>query len=588
MHVIATAGHVDHGKSTLVRELTGMDPDRLHEEKRRGLTIELGFAWTRLADVGDVAFVDVPGHERFVPTMLAGVGPVPVAVLVVAADDPWMPQAQEHLAVLDALGVRHGVVVVSRSDCADPSPMMARAAAEVERTSLAGAPVVAVSARTGAGLDHLRSTVADVLRTVPSSDPAADVRLWADRSFEVRGAGRVVTGTLSAGTVRVGDELLVGTRRARVRGLQTLGRTVDVVVGPARVAVNLGGSPMVTRGTPLLTPGAFASSQLVDVAVPDSRSLPSAATLHVGTARVGASIRPLGPGFARLRLELPVPLRVGDRVLLRDPGSRAVWGATVLDPAPPSLSRRGAASARASDLASLDGSASAHLSLRGAARVDDLRRMGLDLPAGAVRVGPWVVNPAQLDTWHGQLVELVAAARTKGRPGATTAAVVAHLELPDPHLLAPLMRDGLVTRDGYVMPSVPESSTLPDSVISVLDDLRQELTDRPFAAPGAGDLASRGLDDRTARMLHGRGLLLRLAPGVVLLPGADDEAVRRLGALDQPFTTSAARQHLETSRRVALALLAHLDATGRTLRLADDTRRLRNPSMAGEPVRPGS
>ncbi|MCL2614766.1 MAG: GTP-binding protein, partial [Nocardioidaceae bacterium] len=208
---MATAGHVDHGKSTLVRALTGSDPDRLAEERRRGLTIELGYAWTRLDELddrvgdGEVAFVDVPGHERFLATALSGVGPVMVAMLVVAADDPWMPQTAEHLAILDALGVSHGLVAVSRSDLADPAAAIARTRAELARTGLADAPVVPVSAQTGAGLDDLRAVLARVLAAAPTPDPAADVRLWVDRRFHVRGAGTVVTGTLPAGTVRPGD-----------------------------------------------------------------------------------------------------------------------------------------------------------------------------------------------------------------------------------------------------------------------------------------------------------------------------------------------------------------------------------------------
>ena len=216
MHVVATAGHVDHGKSALVRALTGTDPDRLAEERRRGLTIELGYASAVLPRLGEVAFVDVPGHERFVPTMLAGVGPVPAVLLVVAADDPWMPQAAEHLAALDALAVHHAVVAVTRSDLADPTEAGARAAAELEATTLAGAPVVAVSSRTGAGLDDLRSALAAMLRAVPVPAPTADVRLWVDRRFTVAGTGTVVTGTLPAGTIRVGDRLTDGTTTVRV------------------------------------------------------------------------------------------------------------------------------------------------------------------------------------------------------------------------------------------------------------------------------------------------------------------------------------------------------------------------------------
>ena len=255
MHVVATAGHVDHGKSTLVRALTGTDPDRLAEERRRGLTIELGYAWTDLWSVGDVAFVDVPGHERFISTMLAGVGPVPVALLVVAADDPWMPQAAEHLAALHALGVRHGLVAVTRSDLADPAPMVDRAAAELARTSLAGAPVVPVSARTGAGLDTLRTTLVDVLSAVPQPERDADVRLWVDRHFTVKGAGVVVTGTLPAGTVRRGDLLEHADGTVRVRGVQTLEQPVEEAHGTARVALNISGDGVeaIRRGSTLAT-----------------------------------------------------------------------------------------------------------------------------------------------------------------------------------------------------------------------------------------------------------------------------------------------------------------------------------------------
>src|SRR3954469_19127417 len=178
MYVVATAGHVDHGKSTLVQALTGQDPDRLEEEHRRGLSIELGYVWTRFEELGDIAFVDVPGHQRFITTTLAGVGPVPVVMFVVAADDPWMPQAAEHLSALDALGVGHGVLVVTRADLADPALALARARAELAHTSLARVPDVVVSARTGAGLDDLRRLLAVELGGLALPDPADDVRLW--------------------------------------------------------------------------------------------------------------------------------------------------------------------------------------------------------------------------------------------------------------------------------------------------------------------------------------------------------------------------------------------------------------------------
>ena len=280
MQVIATAGHVDHGKSTLVRALTGMEPDRYAEERRRGMTIDLGYAWTTLPGGATVAFVDVPGHERFVTTMLAGVGPVPAAMLVVAADEGWMPQSAEHLDALTALGVRHGLLVVTRSDLLDPSLALEEARSHLAGTDLAGVPAVAVSAVTGAGMDELRTALADLAASLPTPDPAADVRLWIDRAFTVRGAGTVVTGTLPAGTLRTDDELDLlgpeGARRVTVRGLQALGEPRDTVPGVARVAVNLRGvaREAVGRGDLLLTPGAFLVGDVVDVRLRDPRGAP--------------------------------------------------------------------------------------------------------------------------------------------------------------------------------------------------------------------------------------------------------------------------------------------------------------------------
>src|SRR5690349_6898877 len=218
MYVVATAGHVDHGKSTLVRALTGMEPDRWAEERRRGLTIDLGFAWTELAPGLTVAFVDVPGHERFVPNMLAGVGPVPAALFVVAADEGWKPQSAEHLAALHALGVRHGLLVITRADLAEPGAALRQARAELAATSMAGAEAVTVSAVTGEGLDDLRAALDRLVDGLPPADPGAPVRLWIDRAFTIKGAGTVVTGTLGAGRLRPGDELALGGDTVRVRG----------------------------------------------------------------------------------------------------------------------------------------------------------------------------------------------------------------------------------------------------------------------------------------------------------------------------------------------------------------------------------
>ncbi|MCI4066561.1 GTP-binding protein [Micromonospora sp. R77] len=294
MWVVATAGHVDHGKSTLVRALTGMEPDRWAEERRRGMTIDLGFAWTTLPSGGTIAFVDVPGHERFVPNMLAGVGPVPAAMVVVAADEGWMPQSGEHLAALHALGVSYGLLVVTRADLADPGPALAQAWPRLAATSLGAVEAVAVSRATGAGLPQLRDALDRLVARLP--DPAHDVpvRLWVDRSFTIRGSGTVVTGTLGGGRLAVGDQLeLADTGEpVRVRGLHSLGTAHQRVDAVARVAVNLRGvsRDRVARGDALLTPGRFRRTDLLDVrlAGDPAADLPATLTLHVGSAAVPA------------------------------------------------------------------------------------------------------------------------------------------------------------------------------------------------------------------------------------------------------------------------------------------------------------
>src|SRR4029453_16823247 len=247
------------------------EPDRWVEERRRGMTIDLGFAWTTLPSGATVAFVDVPGHERFVPNMLAGVGPVPAAMIVVAADEGWMPQSAEHLAALHALDVRHGLLVVTRADLADPGPATAGALREIAATSLGAVEAVSVSPVTGAGLDELRSGLGRLVAGLPAPDPDAPVRVWIDRAFTIPGAGTVVTGPLGAGRLRRGDELeLTGTTRpVRIRGLQSLGDPADEVTAPARVAVNVRGvgKDTIKRGGALLTPGRFRVTDLIDVRV---------------------------------------------------------------------------------------------------------------------------------------------------------------------------------------------------------------------------------------------------------------------------------------------------------------------------------
>ena len=629
MYVVATAGHVDHGKSTLVRALTGMEPDRWAEERRRGMTIDLGYAWMTLPDGETLAFVDVPGHERFVPNMLAGLGPVPAVLFVVAADGGWMPQSAEHLAAVDALGVRHGLLVVTRADLADPGPATRQALAEIARTSLGVVEAIPVSAVTGAGVGALRDALARLAAALPRAVPDGPVRLWIDRSFTIRGSGTVVTGTLPAGTVRNGQELLLSPslQPVRVRGLQALGVAAGQVAGVARVALNLRGVPpdVPARGMALIEAGRWTMSDELDVRITPGAAglpakLPPELLLHIGSARTAARVRVLGesrgaqdgPGspaagagrgpaavYGRLRLRDPLPLHAGERVLLRDPGAAgvAIYGATVLDPAPPPLRRRGAAAAAVRELATWPAAPAA---------ADLLRRHRL-LRAGSLAAtgapglpepvaGDWLADPAYWARLRTDLLAAVTAfaARDPLAQGMPLDAARAALGLPSRDLVAALARGTVILDGGYLRsPAAPATTAQPDAkpqatskaqappaslppavaraVQAVLDDLAKE----PFAAPDTARLRELGLDTKAVAAAARGGLLLRVADMIVLAPGADKEAVRLLGQLPQPFTTSQARQALRTSRRVVIPLLEYLDRARVTERMPGDLRRLR-------------
>jgi selenocysteine-specific elongation factor len=591
MQVIATAGHVDHGKSTLVRALTGMEPDRWAEERRRGMTIDLGYAWTTLPSGEQIAFVDVPGHERFTTNMLAGVGPVPAVLLVIAADEGWGAQTDEHVRALDALRVRHGLIAVTRSDLADPTPAIAQARERLATTTLAGIRAVGVSGQTGAGLEDLRAALGTLARELPPADPTARVRLWVDRSFTVRGSGTVVTGTLVAGTLGRGDVLELGDSSVTIRGLQRLGVQADVVSAPARVALNLRSvhHEAVHRGDALLTPGAWLRTGTVDVRV-DGDDLPTHVVLHVGAAAVPAAIRRLdatagtASRVVRLQLEAPLPLQVGDRVLLRDPGRRhVVGGATVLDPAPPALRRRGAAKARAATLHAADGAADvgAELARRGAVSRTLLEQIGVPfgtpLPPGAVAAGSWLISESTWEDWRRRL--RAAVDRSSGAllaSGVNHADLARALRLDEAQLMTALVAScpDLEEVGGRVRKRGSEPVLRPDLEEAVLQ-LVGSLQAEPFAAPEQQRLAALGLGRRELGAAAAARAILLLPGDIALLPSAPHTAAERLRALPQPFTLSAARQALGTTRRVAVPLLEHLDRIGITERVDGDLRRLR-------------
>ena len=599
MYVVATAGHVDHGKSTLVRALTGMEPDRLAEERRRGLTIDLGFAWTQLPSGREVAFVDVPGHERFLANMLAGVGPAPVVCFVVAADKGWQEQSSDHRDAIAALGIEHGIVVITR---ADRAPDRVSDTIEQTRGALVGTPLehapLVVSAlpadesAVAAGLGELVARLDEVLAAAPAPDAAARVRLWIDRSFTIRGAGTVVTGSLTAGTLHQGDRLqLVGESGARataVRGLHSRNAAATSVEPHARVAVNLRDvvADSAHRGDALVTPGAWPIVDVIDVRRTTGSGFsdaPQQLVMHIGTAAVQARLRPFGDDHARIALARPLPLQLGDRLVLRSPGSRFVFaGALVLDADPPALTRRGDGARRAAALAARSeaGDAAAEVERRGAMPVARLRWLGLRgldaVPEGIAAVGRdggWWVHPPALDRWARRLREAVAE-KLRADPispglaegAAADALLRAEPPLPDASLL-PLVvrRAGLESRSGALRP--PGAGVDLGAAETGVARLERRLREHPFAAPEADELSALRLGARELAAAERAGRLLRLGGGIVLLPAAPAEAMRRLSSLEQPFTTSEARRALDTTRRVAIPLLEHLDARGWTRRI---------------------
>ncbi|MBU2698011.1 selenocysteine-specific translation elongation factor [Pimelobacter sp. 30-1] len=591
-YVVATAGHVDHGKSTLVRALTGMEPDRWAEERRRGLTIDLGYAWTTLPGGAHVAFVDVPGHQRFVGNMLAGLGPAPVVQFVVAADEGWQAQSDEHRDAVAALGIDRGVVALTRGDRATPE-QLAAARAQVREglagTGLHDAPVVAVSAVTGAGMPDLVAALGDVLAQAPAPT-AGRLRLWVDRSFSVAGAGTVVTGTLATGTIAVGDELELlgpyGARPATVRRIESEGGPRDRAEPVRRVALNLRGpaADEVGRGDAVVAPGTWRTSALVDVRRTSGPEgpLPEQLRLHVGTAAVPVRVRPLDDDHRHLRLRLdhPLPLAPGDRLVLREPGSGRVAGAVVLDTDPPELRRRGDAARRADALATRgpDGDLAAEVARRGAVPVAKLRLLGLvaelsgelsdEPPVGVLAEHGWWVDATACAGWADRLGRAVAA-RHEQDPlaiGLSRGAVRDAAGVPADELVDLVVRTaGLVAEGGFVRAAGRPAGLGPAE--AAVAEVEQRLAADPFAAPEADDLTRLGLGPRELAAAERQGRLLRVAPAIVLLPTAPARAMRVLAGLDQPFTTSAARQALGTTRRVLIPLLEHLDERGWTRRV---------------------
>ena len=578
MPLIGTAGHVDHGKSTLIQALTGRDPDRWEEEKRRGLTIDLGFAWTDL-DGQEVSFVDVPGHERYLKNMLAGIEAIDVALFVVAADEGWKPQSEEHLAVLDLLGIDTGVVALTKSDLVDDEHL-ARTAAEVskqlEGTTLEAAEIVPVSARTGTGLDHLQSILANLCSGAIATGDRP--RLWVDRVFTVSGAGTVVTGSLLDGPVEVGEtvEILPGRLVARVRGLQSHDTFVDRAEPGRRVALNLTGIDrhQIQRGSMIGLPGQWLMASRFTARLRHARylrELPSrgAFHLHFGSGAYLVDVKRTDGDLALLETPSSLPMRTGDRFILRDTGRRmVVAGGVVIDPGPGAAAKCLADAAQVDPTGSRDEIATDLLAVRG---IDELARLaahsGGGRPVDAVVAGGTALTGEHFEALATKLEEAVSAYHEKHpmRPGISPATLATSLDIA-PDLVERLIDESpVLTRTG---PEVARVDRLLDRETDAGQPWNEaeSLLRAGLAVPNVSDL---GLDRELLHLLIREKKLVRISDDLVFLPDQVDQISALIRDMEDGFTVAEFRDRSGLSRKFAVPLLEWSDREGLTIRRGD-------------------
>ncbi|MBI4200626.1 MAG: selenocysteine-specific translation elongation factor [Chloroflexi bacterium] len=616
MFVIGTAGHVDHGKSTLVKALTGIDPDRLKEEKEREMTIDLGFAWLTLPSGREVSIVDVPGHERFVSNMLAGVGGIDLALLVVAADEAVMPQTREHLAILDLLQVKRSVVVITKVDLVD-ADWLELVAAEVEDalrgTVLEGSPMCRVSALTGQDLPKLVTTLDSVLA---STEPRPDLgrpRLPVDRSFPIAGFGTVVTGTLIDGTLSVGQEveLVLARKRARIRGLQTHRKSEQVALPGTRTAVNLAGvsHEEVHRGDVLTLPGWLQPTTALDVHVRVLRDVPrplkhnTGASLHTGASETLARVRLLdadelasgGSGWAQLRLAGPVAAVRGDFFVLRA-SDTTLGGGTVVDTHvkrhrrlhPPTLERLAILSRGSSDEVALQA-----LETRGVLDLAALAQQANLSVADARSQAERLLEQGKVIALDGESLQettlLMASSAWRAlAEKAQTLLLAYHRQHPlrrgapkeemrsrlglSAHVAAlaveRLVQAGMLVEEGAWL-------RLPDHRVQLTQEQRLRLEgylrlleSEPFAPPTAEPL-----EPDLLSVLVDEGKVVKVSDTVVFAASAYQQMVEQvLRHLREhgTITVAQARDLLNTSRKYVLSFLEHLDQRHVTRRVGDE------------------
>lgn len=624
MHVIGTAGHVDHGKSALVQALTGINPDRLREEQEREMTIDLGFAWLTLPNGEQVGIVDVPGHRDFIENMLAGVGGIDAALFVIAADEGVMPQTREHLAILDLLRIPGGVVALTKVDLIDDPDWLELVQADVSEalqgSVLDGAPIIPVSARTGQGLPELVAALQEVLARTPPRPDRGRPRLWIDRVFTVGGFGTVVTGTLVDGHLEVGQEVEILPRglRARIRGLQTHKTKIGRAVPGSRVAINLSGVAKqdLARGDLVTLPGWLRPTVLVDVRLDllSDAPLPLKHNVRVkffcGSAETVARVRLLGTetlspgesGWVQLELDDPLPLVRGDRFIIRFPSPAAtVGGGAVVDPNPgrkhrrfrpeviahletlargtpaeillQTLERRGPMTVRelleASGLGETAQAALAELLSGGDAVVMDTATD----PAPTRRVasrGWWSATTARMRD------ELAAHhAHYPLRPGMGREELRSALRL-DPRtfngLMARAAASGLVVDEGATVRLPEHEVRFTPQQQQAVDDLLARFRAAPYAPPSVKEAAAL-VGEEVLNVLLSRGALVQVSPEVLFLRTTYEEMVERIRdhiRRQGSITLAQVRDLFQTSRKYAQALLEHLDAAGITRRVGDE------------------
>ena len=616
--VIATAGHVDHGKSSLVKALTGTDPDRLPEEKARKITIDLGFAELNLRTLGGeqihAAIVDVPGHEDFVRNMIAGVGSIDLALLVVSADDGWMPQTEEHLQILQYLGVTRAVVALTKIDIGDAEKVEFQIREQLRHTVFANAPIVRT--QLGGSMEELKEALANELSRVEPQRDVGKARLFVDRAFSLRGIGTVVTGTLTGGTLRVGDEVVVQPRnlRARIRSLQSHGRSVDMAKPGTRTAINLPDLAVgsgIARGD-IVTFAGFEPTTTIDILLERSPRLQRAppiksgatAWLHHGTTRVSAKIillehETLSPGqsaIAQLRLNRPILTFVGDHFVIRDASEQhTIAGGAVLDVDPPHERSRSAAqiallTERAGAQDDVDLYAKTEVARRKSAVSSQLLKRSR-FPSSEVAETLQRLHHreeiffngnivADADGWRAlrehaiRLIDAVHRSHPE-RVGLELNRLRSELNEQSPEvvdaLIADLCRDDFA-RVGSTIARRSHCASLPADLQPLAEALRQRVSSNPFDPPPSKQLAPDAQTQQTLKFLIDQNELIEITNDVVLSREAFEKMRSTIADLilsNGPATVSQLRSALKSSRRVMVPLLERLDREGFTRRVGD-------------------